>query len=369
MNKIDEKFLYELFINSDCYSKNIEDIISNMIGNKKINYESSILIMNGLIKILNNCKIELDDELISELIIVDGLFVQILRCLKNNIDKINDNLILSIIEIFDEYDNVKIDMSNNNLEFFQLVDGVKEYIKSINSIPLLTSDEEFELAMKMRNGDVKARKKFIESNLRLVINIIRKYKSSELSYLDLIQEGNMALIFAVDRFDASLGYRFSTFATIIINQKVRRSIFAKGSSIRLPEYLNKKLKLVKSTHIKLYNKLGRDVTYSDIANELGMSIDEIEYLYSLQQNPISLNSKINDEEDTELLDLIQSSVNIEEEYSKKDLTDKVKELLDKSNLNAREKEILLLRYGFVDGKIWQLNDIGKIYGVTGERIR
>ena len=265
------------------------------------------------------------------------------------------------------YDRINIicDSIDNN----QVVDGVKEYISSISNIPLLSAEEEKALALKVKNGDKDARKKFIESNLRLVIDIVKKYDGYGLTYMDLIQEGNLALMYAVNRFDVTLGYKFSTFATIIINQKVSRAIYSKGTQIRLPEYLYKKIKLIKKTYTDLSNKLGREVTYFDISNELGISVKEIDYLYSLQNNPLSLNSKVNDDENIETIDLLPSIDDIEDDYAKKDLLNQILLLINKSGLNEREKRVLLLRYGFIGEREWSLKEIGRLYGLTGERIR
>lgn len=215
------------------------------------------------------------------------------------------------------YDRINIicDSIDNN----QVVDGVKEYISSISNIPLLSAEEEKALALKVKNGDKDARKKFIESNLRLVIDIVKKYDGYGLTYMDLIQEGNLALMYAVDRFDVTLGYKFSTFSTIIINQKVSRAVCSKGTQIRLPEYLFKKIRLIKQTYTVLSNKLGREATFLDLSKELGISIEEVEYLYSLQANTLSLNSKANDDDIFETIDLLPSLDDIEEDYAKKDL--------------------------------------------------
>lgn len=370
MNEEKNLKLEQLLSNSDSYSLVVETIIKNIIKDKKINFDTSLSVINELFEILKNNKIELDDNIISELVSLNGYFVQIINCISEHLDKINDESILLVIKTVSEFNNIKLeDIRYDNSDNYQLVDGVKEYINSINSIPLLSIEKEIELATKMKNGDKIARKKFIESNLRLVVDIVKKYNGYGLSYLDLIQEGNLALIFAVDRFDVTLGYRFSTFATIIINQKVSRAIHFKGSQIRLPEYINKKLIILKKTYVYLYNKLGRDISYLDLSKELEISVEEIEYLYSLQNSTLSLNTKLNDEDDIEIMDLIPSLDNIEDEYLKKDLLEKMLLLIDKSNLSDKEKNVILLRYGFVGEKIWTLKEIGKIYNVSGERIR
>lgn len=348
----------------------IETIISSMIQDKKIDFKMSLLVINKIIYVLDNYKIELDDKLIVELISLNGYFIQIINCLSENLDKINDKKVLMIIKFVSEFSNITLESyTYDSIDNNQVVDDVKEYINSINDIPLLSSEEEVALALKMKSGDKVARKKFIESNLRLVIDIVKKFNGYGLSYLDLIQEGNLALIFAVDRFDVSLGYRFSTFATIIINQKVSRAIYLKGSQIRLPEYINKKIRLLNSTYVYLHNKIGSEITYDDLSKELGISVEEIEYLYSLRSNPLSINKKVNEEDSLEIIDLIPSNDNIEEDYSKKDLYEKILLLIDKSKLSDREKNVILLRYGFIDGKVWKLKDIGKLYEISGERIR
>ena len=367
---LEEISVEQLFLESDNYPLIIETIISSMIQDKMIDFKISLLVINKIIDILDNYKIELDDKVIEELVFFNGLFMSIINCLSEYINIINDKSILSFIKKVNEYRSINFDdLIFNNTDKFQSVDGVKEYINSINCIPLLSAEEEKELALKVKNGDKDARKKFVESNLRLVLYVEKKYNGYELTYMDLIQEGNLALIFAVDRFDVSLVYRFSTFATIIINQKVFRAICLKGSQIRILEYLNKKIRLLKSTYVSLYNKKGSDITYSDLSNELGISVEEIEYLYSLQNSTLSINSKINEDDNSEIIDLIPSEDNIEDEYSKKDLLEKILLIIESSKLNDIEKTVIMLRYGLTDGKVWKLKEIGEIYGISGEKTR
>ena len=365
-----KKELEQLFRESESISNAIELYISNIIQDNILNFELSKTIIENLLEVLKNNNIKIDYNSLSELFFKDEYCAQVINCLSENLDKINNKSILLFIKKICEFENIELEESRcGNSDNYQLVDGVKEYINSINNIPLLSSEEEIDLALKIKNGDKGARKKFIESNLRLVVDIVKKFNGFGLSYLDLIQEGNLALIFAVDRFDVTLGYRFSTFATIIINQKVSRAIYLKGSQIRLPEYINKKIRLLNSTYVYLHNKIGSEITYDDLSKELGISVEEIEYLYSLRSNPLSINKKVNEEDSLEIIDLIPSNDNIEEDYSKKDLYEKILLLIDKSKLSDREKNVILLRYGFIDGKVWKLKDIGKLYEISGERIR
>lgn len=363
----EKKKLEQLLLNSDNISNTIEFYISNIIKDNTLNFELSKTAIENILEVLKNNNIELDDNSLSDLFLKNDCFTQIINCLSKNLDKINNKSILLFIKKVSEFESIKLEEPRT--DNYQLVDGVKEYINSINNFPLLSNEEEIALALKMKNGDKEARKKFIESNLRLVVDIVKKFNGYGLSYLDLIQEGNLALMFAVDRFDVSLGYRFSTFATIIINQKVSRAIYLKGSQIRLPEYINKKIRLIKSTYVSLHNKIGSDISFEDLSKELGIDVDEIEYLYSLQSNPISINSKVNEEDNHEIIDLIPSDIDIEEDYSMKDLSEKLLLLIERSKLNDREKKVIMLRYGFIDGKSWKLKEIGKLYKISGERIR
>lgn len=370
MNREKKKELEQLLLKSDNISNVIELFIMSCIQNNTLNFELSKIIIENMLEILKNNNIELDDNTLSSLIFKNGYFVKIINCLSENLDRINDKSVLLIIKRVSELENIKLeDFKCSNSDNSQLVDGVKEYISSINNIPLLSKEEEINLALKIKNGDKEARKVFIQSNLRLVIDIVKKFNGYGLSYLDLIQEGNLALIFAVDRFDVSLGYRFSTFATIIINQKVSRAIYLKGSQIRLPEYINKKIRLLKSTYVSLHNKTGCEVTFEDLSRELGISVEEIEYLYSIQNGFISINNKVNDEGGIEIIDLIPSDDDIEEDYSNRELSEKILLLLEHSKLSDREKNVIMLRYGLIDGNTWKLKKIGNMYGVSGERIR
>ena len=248
-------------------------------------------------------------------------------------------------------------------------DAVRMYLKEIGKVPLLTGAEERELAIRMEQGDEEAKKKLCESNLRLVVSIAKRYLNRGLSFLDLIQEGNLGLIKAVDKFDYTKGYKFSTYATWWIRQAITRSIADQASTIRIPVHMVETINKLIRISRQLLQELGREPTSEEIAKEMGITVEKVREIKKISQDPVSLETPIGEEEDSHLGDFIPDDdvpAPVEAAaYSM--LKEQLMEVLD--TLSDREKKVLMLRFGLEDGRPRTLEEVGKEFNVTRERIR
>lgn len=298
---------------------------------------------------------------------------------KGETNKIFDNdTIILIIESYCMMNNIKIQESEEDNEEFEeniinyegeTIDIVKLYLNEISRRKLLTLDEEIRLTRRIKDGDEEARKIFIESNLRLVVSVARKHLNQGLSFLDLIQEGNIGLMKAVDKFDSSKGYRFSTYATWWIRQGITRAISNKGRNVRIPVYLHRRINKFNKAAKELEMKYGREAKIEEIANELKISVKYAQEIYQYKNDSISINLLVGDDKDNELGNIISSKNIGPDEQAMTDLMKfQVKQLLEKCNLKPIEKEVILLRFGFNNTPM-TLGEIGNIYNITGERVR
>ena len=248
-------------------------------------------------------------------------------------------------------------------------DAVRMYLKEIGKVPLLTGAEERELAIRMEQGDEEAKKKLCESNLRLVVSIAKRYLNRGLSFLDLIQEGNLGLIKAVDKFDYTKGYKFSTYATWWIRQAITRSIADQARTIRIPVHMVETINKLIRISRQLLQELGREPTSEEIAKEMGITVEKVREIKKISQDPVSLETPIGEEEDSHLGDFIPDDdvpAPVEAAaYSM--LKEQLMEVLD--TLSDREKKVLMLRFGLEDGRPRTLEEVGKEFNVTRERIR
>ena len=248
-------------------------------------------------------------------------------------------------------------------------DAVRMYLKEIGKVPLLTGAEERELAIRMEQGDEEAKKKLCESNLRLVVSIAKRYLNRGLSFLDLIQEGNLGLIKAVDKFDYTKGYKFSTYATLWIRQAITRSIADQARTIRIPVHMVETINKLIRISRQLLQELGREPTSEEIAKEMGITVEKVREIKKISQDPVSLETPIGEEEDSHLGDFIPDDdvpAPVEAAaYSM--LKEQLMEVLD--TLSDREKKVLMLRFGLEDGRPRTLEEVGKEFNVTRERIR
>lgn len=248
-------------------------------------------------------------------------------------------------------------------------DPVKQYLKEIGSYPLLTISEEIELAKRIENGDEQAKKLLAESNLRLVVSIAKRYVGHGLSFLDLIQEGNLGLIKAVDKFDYNKGYKFSTYATWWIRQAITRSIADQSRTIRIPVHMSEVINKTYRVSRTLLQELGREPTEQELADALDMPAEKVREILKISADPISLDTPIGEEDDSHLGDFIKDErvMGPEEAASYAVLQDQIASLLD--TLTDRERRVLMLRFGLKDGKSRTLEEVGREFNVTRERIR
>ena len=248
-------------------------------------------------------------------------------------------------------------------------DPVRMYLKEIGRINLLTSDEEFEYAQRASEGDEYAKRMLAESNLRLVVSIAKRYVGRGMLFLDLIQEGNIGLMKAVEKFDSSKGFKFSTYATWWIRQAITRAIADQARTIRVPVHMVETINKLARVQRQLTQELNREPTDEEIAKKLGITIDKVREVYKISQDPVSLETPIGEEEDSHLGDFLKDERTMSpEEYA---TTELLKEELSSVllTLTDREEKVLRLRFGLDDGQCRTLEEVGQIFGVTRERIR
>ena len=274
------------------------------------------------------------------------------------------------IEDLEEVEEIKVDDENFAvLDGVSVEDPVRMYLREIGKIPLLTYEEESELAKGVLEGNEEAKKKLSESNLRLVVSIAKKYVGRGMLFLDLIQEGNMGLIKAVEKFDYTKGYKFSTYATWWIRQAITRAIADQARTIRIPVHMVETInKLIRTSRL-LLQRLGREPTPEEIAEELEMSVEKVMEIQKIAQDPVSLETPIGEEDDSHLGDFIQDddSPAPQDAAAYTMLKEQLEEVMN--TLTPREAKVLKLRFGLEDGKSRTLEEVGKEFDVTRERIR
>ena len=385
---------YNVYINDivndkiiSCLNSNKQVDIINKYINKNFNtvsdFKYSISCLKKLDYFLETYNLELNPNMLMELINNNKIFCESIELLVNKYRKqivsgnleyiFDDYRIVLIIETYCMINNIEIKEKEEVLaddKDMNSSDSVKSYLNEIGKIPLLSREEEIELAKKVASGDELARTKFIESNLRLVVNIAKKNIGRGVDFLDLIQEGNMGLTTAVDRYDVNVGCKFSTYASWWIRQAIIRSVEEKGRVIRIPSYVYQKFSEYRNVERKLEIKYNRTPTIDEIAKEMKISVNEANRLYQLQADTVSLNKFVNEEEDTELVDLLIADEDdtiddVDYQFLKSD----VNKLLNNSGLKPREIEIICLRYGLLNGVPMTLLAIGEKMNISRERIR
>ena len=281
------------------------------------------------------------------------------------LDAVDDSDIVLTDE--DDVDMEKIDLSVP--DGISIEDPVSMYLKEIGKVPLLSADEEVELAKRMAEGDEDAKKRLAEANLRLVVSIAKRYVGRGMLFLDLIQEGNLGLIKAVEKFDYHKGFKFSTYATWWIRQAITRAIADQARTIRIPVHMVETINKLIRVSRQLLQELGREPTPEEIAAELDMPVERVREILKISQEPVSLETPIGEEEDSHLGDFIQDdNVPVPAEAAAQTL---LKEQLDEvlDTLTEREQKVLRLRFGMDDGRARTLEEVGKEFDVTRERIR
>lgn len=309
--------------------------------------EKGFLTYSEIIDAFDNVEIEPDE-------IED--FLESLKILNITIDedldekKIEDNFI-------ELPDSVRID------------DPVRMYLKEIGKVPLLLTEDEIELAKRIEFGDEAAKQRLVEANLRLVVSIAKKYLNRGMFFLDLIQEGNMGLIKAVDKFDYRKGYKFSTYATWWIRQAITRSIADQARTIRVPVHMVETINRMNRIQRNMLQTLGRQPTPEELAKEMNMSIEKVREILKVAQDPVSLETPIGEEEDSHLGDFVQDDdvMSPSDSTSYNLLREQLMEVLE--TLTDREKKVLMLRFGLIDGRPHTLEEVGRTFDVTRERIR
>lgn len=280
-------------------------------------------------------------------------------------DDVDDEEIILTEE--DEVDVENIDLSVP--DGISIEDPVRMYLKEIGKVPLLSADEEIELAKKMEMGDEEAKKRLAEANLRLVVSIAKRYVGRGMLFLDLIQEGNLGLIKAVEKFDYRKGYKFSTYATWWIRQAITRAIADQARTIRIPVHMVETINKLIRVSRQLLQELGREPTPEEIAEEMNMPVDRVREILKISQEPVSLETPIGEEEDSHLGDFIQDD-NVPVPADAAAFTLLKEQLVEVlSTLTDREQKVLRLRFGLDDGRARTLEEVGKEFNVTRERIR
>lgn len=295
---------------------------------------------------------------------LEGHNIDVLRITADTDDDVDiDNMIA---------EEEEVDMENIDLsvpEGVSIEDPVRMYLKEIGKVPLLSAEREIELAKRMEEGDEDAKKELAEANLRLVVSIAKRYVGRGMLFLDLIQEGNLGLIKAVEKFDYHKGYKFSTYATWWIRQAITRAIADQARTIRIPVHMVETINKLIRVSRQLLQELGREPLPEEIAKELDMPVERVREILKISQEPVSLETQIGEEEDSHLGDFIQDdNVPVPAEAAAQTL---LKEQLDEvlDTLTEREQKVLRLRFGMNDGRARTLEEVGKEFDVTRERIR
>ena len=279
--------------------------------------------------------------------------------------QMNDDNLLSFDEAADEGEQTIPELDDSS----PLSDLVHTYLKEIGQIPLLSAEEELNIAKRISEGDENAKERMIEANLRLVVSIAKRYVGKGMLLLDLIQEGNLGLIKAVEKFDYTKGYKFSTYATWWIRQSITRAIAEIKDQIRIPIHMVETINKVRKAERELNQELNREPTYEEIAQRSRITVQQLESIKRIAQEPISLETPVGEENDSHLGDFIQDNEAVEpsELVSGQMLRQRIAEVLD--TLSERERTVLLLRFGFVDGRQHTLEEVGQELDVTRERVR
>ena len=283
-----------------------------------------------------------------------------------------DDILLETDNDDNDNDNEEVDVKEEDLSVpkgINVDDPVRMYLKEIGKIPLLTAEEEIQLAKRMEQGDEEAKKKLAEANLRLVVSIAKRYVGRGMMFLDLIQEGNLGLMKAVEKFDYEKGFKFSTYATWWIRQAITRAIADQARTIRIPVHMVETINKLVRVQRQLVQELGRDPTPEEIGKEMSMEVEKVREIMKIAQEPVSLETPIGEEEDSHLGDFIEddSALAPADAATYIMLREQLIDVLD--TLTPREQKVLRLRFGLDDGRARTLEEVGKEFDVTRERIR
>ena len=356
MDDITQKFLDRL-----------KDLVA--LGKKK----KSILDVQEINDFFNDMELNAEQmEKVFEYLEASGIDVLRLSDMTEDPNAADRDLLLLDDDDIDLSEEEEIDMENIDLsvpEGVSIEDPVRMYLKEIGKVPLLSAEEEIKLAQRMEEGDEEAKKRLAEANLRLVVSIAKRYVGRGMLFLDLIQEGNLGLIKAVEKFDYRKGYKFSTYATWWIRQAITRAIADQARTIRIPVHMVETINKLIRVSRQLLQELGREPTPEEIAEEMHMSVERVREILKISQEPVSLETPIGEEEDSHLGDFIQDD-NVPVPADAAAFTMLKEQLEDVlSTLTDREQKVLRLRFGLDDGRARTLEEVGKEFNVTRERIR
>ena len=354
--------------------KEVADELKKMSQDNKVSMED--IEREGFINELN--KDEMDE--LYDLLVGDGYVIE---SYENDEFKIEDDKNDENIENIENIETENIDMFEEDVQLAKgelemdtaivqniaVDDPVRMYLKEIGKVPLLSAEEEIELAKRMEQGDEYAKKKLCEANLRLVVSIAKRYVGRGMLFLDLIQEGNIGLIKAVDKFDWRKGYKFSTYATWWIRQAITRSIADQARTIRIPVHMVETINKLMRIQRQLLQEYGRDVKPEEIAKEMDLTVEKVREILKIAQEPVSLETPIGEEEDSHLGDFIEDDkiASPSDAATFSMLKEQLMEVL--GTLTDREQKVLKLRFGLEDGRARTLEEVGKEFDVTRERIR
>ncbi|MCH5273547.1 MAG: RNA polymerase sigma factor RpoD [Lachnospiraceae bacterium] len=348
--------------NKERFHEKMKELLAYAVRKKKVlDYQEVADFMAGL---------ELDEastERVYEFLEANN--VDVLRIGDINLDGVgeepDDMLLLESEEDAEDLENLDLTVP----EGVSLEDPVRMYLKEIGKVPLLSAEEEMELAVKMEEGDEEAKKRLSEANLRLVVSIAKRYVGRGMQFLDLIQEGNLGLIKAVEKFDYRKGYKFSTYATWWIRQAITRAIADQARTIRIPVHMVETINKLIRVQRQLLQEYGREPLPEEIAKEMHMSLERVREIQKIAQEPVSLETPIGEEEDSHLGDFIQDDhIPVPADQAAFTLLrEQINEVLD--TLTERERNVLRLRFGLDDGRSRTLEEVGKEFNVTRERIR
>lgn len=302
--------------------------------------------------------------------IYDFLDSQHVDVLRLDEEEIEPDLFLEEEMEEEEEEEITVDPMDLSVpDGISLADPIRMYLKEIGKIPLLSTEEEIELAKRMEKGDEEARKKLAEANLRLVVSIAKRYAGRGMQFLDLIQEGNLGLIKAVEKFDYRKGYKFSTYATWWIRQAITRAIADQARTIRIPVHMVETINRLIRTSRQMVQELGREPTPEELAKKLDMPVERVREIKKISQDPVSLETPIGEEEDSHLGDFIQDD-NVMVPADQATFTLLHEQLMESlETLTEREQQVLRLRFGLDDGRPRTLEEVGRVFHVTRERIR
>ncbi|MBE5954553.1 MAG: RNA polymerase sigma factor RpoD [Lachnospiraceae bacterium] len=355
-NKTKEQLIEERF------NKKLDELLE--LAKKKKN----VIEDNEIINHFNDCKdIELTAERLTTVFeFLEEHNVDVLNITDDEEDVDDDDLLLDG-DVEPDVDVEQIDM--NITDGVSIDDPVRMYLKEIGKVPLLSAEEETELARRMEQGDEAAKKKLAEANLRLVVSIAKRYVGRGMLFLDLIQEGNLGLIKAVEKFDYSKGYKFSTYATWWIRQAITRAIADQARTIRIPVHMVETINKLVRVQRQLLQELGREATPEEIAEKMDIPVERVREIQKISQEPVSLETPIGEEEDSHLGDFLpDENVPVPDEATAKAmLKEAVQDVL--GTLTEREQKVLRLRFGIDDDKARTLEEVGREFNVTRERIR